>query len=187
MKTTLHTVLCVAIRLAAVLMAVGIFEQIPGLVLYPAEDGHLTWAALALYGAGLLLAFALWLRPNLLAWWAIGRNQREVLEMAISVGQLQYLALSVVGVWVFVGGLGGFVSHGALILLIKHDATVGDASGMVPTTEWRWMTYYGTMLLAGAALTLGARGLAGLLQRLRGYPLASTAGASDDADFAQDG
>lgn len=186
MKTTLHTVLCVAIRLGAVLMAVSILEQIPGLVFYSTQDGHLVLGALSLYGAGLLVACALWLWPNLLAWWAVARNHQEVLEMTISPGRLQYVAMSVVGVWTFIGGLSGFVGHGAIIVLIKHEATVGNPSGMVPMTEWHWMVYYGTMLLAGAALALGARGLAGLLHRLRGYPHATTATTDHDADFAQD-
>jgi hypothetical protein len=186
MKTTLHTVLCVAIRLGAVLMAVGILEQIPGLVLYPTQDGHLVWAALSLHGAGLLLAFALWLWPNLLAWWAVGRNRHEMLELAITPAQLQYVAMSVVGIWALIGGLSGLVAHGAVVLFVRQAAVMGDASGMIPASEWRSMVYFGTMLLAGAALTLGARGLAGLLQRLRGYPQAITA-SDDNADFAQDG
>ena len=186
MKTTLHTVLCVAIRLGAVLMAVGILEQIPSLVFYPTQGGHLVWAALSLYGAGLLVACALWLWPNLLAWWAVARNHQEVLEMTISPGRLQYVAMSVVGVWMFIGGLSGFVGHGAIIVFIKHEAMVGNPSGTVPMTEWHWMAYYGTMLLAGAALALGARGLAGLLHSLRGYPRATTAMTDHDADFAQD-
>ena len=186
MKTTLHTVLCVAIRLGAVLMALGILEQIPGLVFYPSQDGHLVVGALSLCGAGLLVACALWLWPNLLAWWAVARNHQEVLEMTISPGRLQYVAMSVVGVWTFIGGLSGFVGHGVIIVLIKHEATIGNPSGMVPMTEWHWMVYYGTMLLAGAALALGARGLAGLLYRLRGYPHVATATSDHDADFAQD-
>jgi hypothetical protein len=187
MKTTLHTVLCVAIRLGAVLMAVGILEQIPGLIFFPARDGHLVWGVLSLHGAGLLLAFALWLWPNMLAWWAVGRSRHEIVEMAISPGQLQYLALSVLGVWLFIAGLSGFVGHGAMILLIKHEAMVGDAFGMVPSGEWHWMVYYATMLLAGATLSLGARGLSGLFQRLRDYPHAAAAQPGNDTDLAQDG
>ncbi|WEN14978.1 hypothetical protein PY254_17380 [Rhodanobacter sp. AS-Z3] len=187
MKTTLHSVLCVAIRLGAVLMVVGNLEQIPGLVFYSSEEGHLVWAALSLHGAGLLLAFALWFWPNLLAWWAVSRSQGEVLELAISPAQLQYVALSVAGVWAFIGGLSGVVGHGAVIVLIKHQASVGDSSAFVPAAEWRAMVYYGTMLLAGAALAFGARGLAGLLQSMRGYPHAKTAVAANNNDFAQDG
>lgn len=188
MKTTLHTVLCVAIRLGAVLMAAGIFEQLLSLVLLSIQEGHAAWAALSLQGAGLLVALALWLWPNLLAWWALGRNQHELMELTISPARLQYVAMSVVGVWMFIGGLSGVAGHGVMIVFINQEATVGNASGMVPTGEWHWMVYYTTMLLAGGGLTLGARGLAGLLQRLRGYQSSSTPAVSaDDASFAQDG
>lgn len=187
MKTTLYTVLCVAIRLGAVLMAVGILEQVPYLFFYPTQDGHFVLGAVLLDGAGLLLAFALWVWPNVLVWWAAGRNQHEILETAISAAQLQHIALSVVGAWMFIGGLSGCVGHGAMILIIKHEAAVGSASGMVPTNEWHWMVQYAATAVVGAALTLGARGLVGLLHRLRGYPHSAVAEADDDTSTAQDG
>ena len=71
MKTTLHTVLCVAIRLGAVLMAVGIVEQIPYIFLYSAPGDRYSAGDLWLSGAGLLLAFMLWLWPNMLARWTV--------------------------------------------------------------------------------------------------------------------
>jgi len=60
MKTTLHTLLCVAIRLGAVLMAVNLFEQLPSLFVLNNETGHLAWISLGMTAAGLVIAFALW-------------------------------------------------------------------------------------------------------------------------------
>ncbi|HEY8682378.1 MAG TPA: hypothetical protein VIM06_04345 [Rhodanobacter sp.] len=160
MKTTLYTVLCIAVRLGAVLMAVGILEQVPSLlVTLLNEGGHLVLGIMLLEGIGLLLAFALWLWPNILVWWAVGRNRHEILESSISADQLQHIALSVLGAWVFIAGLGGCVGHGVMILMIEHQIALGALPGMAPTNEWHWMAQYATTALAGAALILGSRGL----------------------------
>jgi len=188
MKTTLYTLLCIAVRLGAVLMAVGILEQMPSLFSYlSGTDGHFVVSAILLDGAGLLVAFALWVWPNILVWWAIGRNQHEILESFISAGQLQHIALSVMGAWMFIGGLSGCLGHGVMILIVKHESASNGLSGMVPTNEWHWLVQYATTAVVGAALALGSRGLVGLLQRLRGYPHYTSAVTDPDASTTQDG
>ena len=186
MKTTLYTVLCVAIRLGAVFMAVGILERIPGLIGFADQQHHLFVSAMLLDGAGLLLAFALWVRPSLLVWWAAGRNSHEVLETAITADQLQYIALSVLGAWMFIDGFAAGLAHLAQILMLKHGAESGGYPAVVPTTEWHWLIEYTLIALAGAMLTLGSRGLVRLLHRLRGYPYVSV-DADPDASTTQDG
>ena len=186
MKTTLYTVLCVAVRLGAVFMAVGIFEQIPGLMAFTYQAGHLFAGIIVVNGAGLLVALVLWVRPGLLAWWAAGRSSHEVVETAITADQLQYIALSVLGAWMFVEGLSGCVGQLTRILLVKHEAQSAGYAAVSSTTDWRWVIGYAVMALAGAALALGSRGLVGVLNRLRGYPEVS--GEPDpDASTTQDG
>lgn len=51
MKTTLYTVLCVAVRLGAVFMAVGIFERIPGLIGFAAGLAHLAQILMIEHGS----------------------------------------------------------------------------------------------------------------------------------------
>jgi len=186
MKTTLYTVLCVAIRLGAVLMATGILERIPGLVAFANQDDHLFLGSMLLNGAGLLLAFALWIWPDILVWWAAGRNSHQVLEAAITAEQLQHIALSVLGAWMFIGGFAGCLAHLAQILLIQREAESNGYPAVMPTSEWHWVIQYALTALAGAALTLGSRGLVGLLRRLRGYPDATLA-TDPDPGTTQDG
>ncbi|HEY1590012.1 MAG TPA: hypothetical protein VGG00_09770 [Rhodanobacter sp.] len=188
MKTTLYTVLCIAVRLGAVLMAVGILEQVPSLfVTLHNEDSHFMLGVSLLEGAGLLVAFALWLWPNILVRWALGRSRHETLESSISSGQLQHIAFSVMGVWLFIAGLSGCVGRGVMFLMIRHQMALGALPGMAPTNEWHWMAQYATTAAAGAALTFGSRGLVGLLHRLRGYPHNTITQADPDASTAQDG
>lgn len=167
MKTSLYNVLCVAVRLGAVLMAVGLIEQWPRLLVSQA-DGQISIAAIALDLLGLLVAFVLWLRPGLLAWWAAGNAQRDVFEAQISAAQLQYIAFSVAGIYKFISGLSGVVAHGLVLLEFQRTA---DAVGMPmasPMYERTLFVEYLVATLAGLVLVLGARGLTGYLQRLRG-------------------
>jgi hypothetical protein len=185
MKTTLYTVLCVAIRLGAVLMAVGVFERLPGIFFY-SGDGHYPLLALFMEAFTLLLAFVLWMRPSLLAWWALGGKRQEILESPIHADQLHYVAFSVLGAWLAISGVAGCFGHGAMILLLLRQASYDGAGETVPVTEWHWMVQYGVMVAAGIVLMSGSRGLIGLLQRLRGYPHYMAAKTSPDAGTTQD-
>jgi hypothetical protein len=185
MKTTLYTVLCVAIRLGAVLMAVGVFERLPGIFFY-SGDGHYPLLALLMETFTLLLAFVLWMRPSLLAWWALGGKRQEILESPIQADQLHYVAFSVLGAWLAISGVAGCFGHGSMILLLLHQASYDGAGETVPPTEWHWMVQYGVTAVAGIVLMSGSRGLIGLLQRLRGYPHYMAAKTGADTSTTQD-
>jgi len=185
MKTTLYTVLCVAIRLGAVLMAVNVFERVPDVFIYPARDGTYAISALLLEGASVLVALTLWLWPNILVWWAIGRNRHEILESPIGADDIQRIAFSVMGVWLCISGISGLLGHGASILIVLRRSSYGEAT-QVPTSEWHWLVQYALVAFAGAVLALGSRGLVGLLRRLRGYPYATDVQRVHDASMTQD-
>lgn len=191
MKTTLYTVLCVAVRLGAVLMAIRIAGELPGLFFNfssdPGPDKDFFLIGLGLRLAALLLAFALWLWPTILVRWAIARSQNQILESAISAPQLQHIALSVAGVWVFIASLGALLGRVALILMMTHDKTSSDLYAMtVPSTLWVGLVEYAVMAILGAATALGAGGLAGLFQRLRRYPGYTETKRDADASDTQD-
>jgi hypothetical protein len=186
-KTTLYTLLCVAIRLGAVLMAVNALEQVPTAYFRVADGGHVATFPLLFLGATLLLAFALWIRPGLLAWWALNGKRQELLEAPIRPDQLQYVALSVMGAWMAIGGLAGCIGHLATILIVFRRAAYGGYSDVLSTSEWHWLVQYAVTAVAGAALMLGSRGVVGLLQRLRGYPHIVKAVDADDARHTRDG
>lgn len=165
MKTTLYSVLCMAIRLGAVLMAVGLIEQWPRLFVIRA-DGQLAIDAIVLDGLGLLLAFALWIKPGLLAWWAASSAHRDVFESDISATQLQYIAFSVAGIYKLITGLAGMLAHGLNLLAYNHIME-GGVPINPPTYEKTMFVEYVVATVAGLALTLGARGLTAYLQQLR--------------------
>jgi hypothetical protein len=186
MKTTLHTVLCVTIRLGAVLMAVGIVQQAPTIFLYPSQGGQVAVGALLLAGAGLLAAFALWLWPNILAWWAISRNQHEVLESTIDAEQFQHIAFSVVGVWLFISGTCGCLARVTMMLIIFRRSAYGDSTMVLSASDWFWLVEHLAITLAGAWLALGSRGLIGLLHRLRGHSQFSHVETDADTVIAEE-
>ena len=175
MKTSLYSVLCIAIRLGAVLMAVGLVEQWPRLLATQA-DGRLSVGAIALDLAGLLLAFVLWLRPGLLAWWAAGtKAHQQVFEAQIGAAELQYIAFSVAGIYQLIAGVAGLFAHGLNLLEYRQIADAAGVSVLPPTREKTLFIEYIIITATGLALTLGARGLTGYLRRIRGGHLPAVA------------
>lgn len=186
MKTSLYTVLCMAIRLGAVLMAVGLIEQWPRLLVTQA-NGQLSIAAIALDLLGLLLAFVLWVRPGLLAWWAAGNAYREVFDAQISAVQLQYIAFSVAGIYKLITGVAGMLAHGLNLLEYRHMLDAAGVPALPPSYERTMFIEYVVATVAGLALTLGARGLSGVLQQLRGGQRLAAVEESDPVDQASNG
>jgi hypothetical protein len=183
MKTNIHSVLCVAIRLGALLTAVGIVEHAPTIFMYPSGEGF-SRGALWLSGAGLALAFMLWLLPNVLARWAVGRGSHELLEFPISADQIQRIAFSVVGVWLFIAGLAGVLARGVMLLVIAHRSAYGDPSRILSSSDWYWLVEHFATAVAGACLAVGSAGLVRLFHRVRGYPY--RADKDDDVSQTQD-
>jgi len=177
-KTTLYTVLCIAIRLGAVLMAVGLLESLP-VFLWNPGDAQFVKTALAMTAIGLVVALVLWLKPGVLAYWATGRGKGEVLESHIAADQLQSIAFSVLGAWLVVEGLAALLSSTILLAWLRH--LVSAYPGIVPPSNaWVGLVRSLVMLVAGVTLMLGARGLVGLLHRVRSYPVQQAIGSDDE-------
>jgi hypothetical protein len=185
MKTTLFTVLCIAIRLGVVLLAVNILEQLPFWLSQSHQGGAYTLYQLLVGLFGLVMAAVLWVRPGILAWWAIGKGQREVLESPISADQIQHIAFSVLGMWMVISGLGGCISH-LMIMLFLRGRVADAATGILPPGEWRYVCFYTLEAVAGGALVMGSSGLIGLLHRLRGYPVSETVASAHSAAAPRD-
>jgi hypothetical protein len=182
LKTTLYTVLCVVIRLGAVLMAVGLFEGVP-VFLWGSPDHVLSTFALGFTALGLLVAGALWCWPGLLAWWAASRQNGEVLESTMGADQIQYIAFSVMGCWLLISGLASGLQQGITLLLMHAEIYPPPA---LPTTILVGLIKSSVLVVAGGSLMLGSHGLVGLLHRLRGYPHNTISNADPDASIAQD-
>lgn len=185
MKTTIYSILCVAIRLGAIVMAVGIVEQAPMIFVYPNQpdfSSGAVWFACA----GLALAFLLWLSPQVLARWAVGRGSHEVLDVAVSADQIQRIAFSIVGVWLFIGGLTGVIARIVMMLVIARRWDYGDTTRILSSGDWYWLVMHVTTLVAGASLALGSAGLVGMIHRMRGYPHRAEPELADNASHTQD-
>jgi len=84
------------------------------------------------------------------------------------------VALAVTGATLTVSGVAGLFGHGLTMLFFK--SRMADLStGLLPVGEWDWVIYYFAQTAGGLALILGARGLAILVWRMRGYPMQPTA------------
>ena len=173
MRTSLYTILCIGIRLAAVLLFVNALLGMPAAFGLLGEAGWHTAPATAalLYAIILIVAFLLWVYPGLLARLAAGKASREVFESPIDSTDAQVIAFSVLGLWLFCGGVLEVLRDLAREFLIGQSLAA-DNPGL-DVSHYYHPFWIGTILidvvqvLMGASVLLGARGLTGALQRLR--------------------
>jgi len=161
MKTSLYSILCIAIRVGAVIWMAGSLAHLPFSWL-AAENSKSPIATVAwlLFGTGfqLFITAILWLYPGVLARLAAGRGSLEYFESTMPTAKLQYVALSVVGAW--------FALQGIVFLSYELVETIRFASESVEF-KWAVLAESGARLVFGIALLLGARGLTRLLNGIR--------------------
>lgn len=168
MRTSLYSILCIVVRLGAVLLLVQTIALLATLL--PSAQGDVFgadgWVVLLGLGVFLMvLALLLWRYPGALVRLATSRSSRESFESPIDATQLQYIAFSVLGLVFAVGSLADLV---VVILRVALAANVGGIAfmGML----WQEGARVAGLLLSfaiGIGLTLGAHGLTGVLYRLR--------------------
>jgi hypothetical protein len=167
MRTTLYSILCIVIRLGAVMLALRILS---GAASYIGSEQsadfsireHVVVGGLAVLS--LLIAMMLWLYPGALARLASGRSAHQVFESPIDAGQIQWIAFSVLGMaWVMSGILD--LAHLGYQLIWMSEM-LGTGEEAVRRLHGQ-IAYDVFELLVGIALTLGARGLAGVLLKVR--------------------
>lgn len=134
MRTSLYVILCIAVRLGALVLAIDVFEVLltPILPLSMPELQSSRLFAILVGGALLIVAAALRLWPGVLARLAAGRSTKHVFETPLAADALQRIAFSVVGVLLVIESLCGFAS---------------DAMRMIAT-----VTTYGQPIEAAGAL-----------------------------------
>jgi hypothetical protein len=189
MRTSLYTILCIVIRAGAVVLAVNTLSELLT-VLASLRAGALPrelWISFASVGATLLIAFLLWTWPGLVARIAAGRSSGQVFESPIDAAQFQYIALSVLGVWLVVEGLVSLAQF-ALEWVVALDMYDHKYDQMVSMGRlFSAGAYWVIQIALGLLLAFNASGLTGLMQRLRdgslrgGPPL-----VSDDGDPSVD-
>lgn len=171
MRTSLYSILCIVVRLGAVMLFVETVTSFPEIWRYvPSEfDSGMRGMLIGFSGAAIALSFLLWLCPGLLARLAAGEASREVFESPVAPKDLQFIAFSVLGVVFAINGLIGLVT---VLFHIALSARLGDVA--FPALAWQngldlFVQVF--QFSAGIGLTFGARGLAGLLHRLREHGL----------------
>lgn len=167
MRTSLYSILCIVVRLGAVMLFVETLASLPAAwsAMHGTEEQAARGMLIGFGGALLALAALLWLYPGVLARMAAGTASREVFESPISARQLQYIAFSVLGVVFAIKGLTGLV---AVLFRIALSAQYGDtAFRMLLWQNGAAVSVQVLEFAVGIGLTFGARGLTGLLQRLR--------------------
>jgi hypothetical protein len=181
MRTSLYSILCILIRLGAVIMAVSTIVAVPA-VWQTADATHLQEGHLgilfAIGGVSLALAALLWIYPGALARIAAGKSSQQIFESPISADDFLRIVLAVVGVWFVIeamASLAGVVSR--LVVMIMHTDDV-PARSMLATELWYFLPLLVKVAL-GIWLTLGARGLVGWLRSMRERGLPTAAGADE--------
>jgi hypothetical protein len=164
MKTSLYSILCIVIRLGAVFFAAWIIAVFPTIYI-SAHTRQFDAGSFQLlegfYLGGLVVAFGLWLYPGILASLAAGRSTREPFETSIDAHDIQYVALSILGIWLALKGLG------SLAFEITRGIAFSTAEASMSTVEAAPLAAAGVEVVLGIALALGGKGVVGLLQRLR--------------------
>jgi hypothetical protein len=166
----MYSILCIVIRLGAVLLAVNALASAISLPMLTrpetADPGYLWLSAVAIV-LTVVLAFLLWLYPGWLARLCTGRSAQQVFESPIGSAELQWIALSVLGVYLVVEGIASVGRYAIQEVITNALLDVPQRLRLFSR-----MVFPLLQIVLGAALAFGARGLTGLLNRLRdaGYP-----------------
>jgi len=175
-RTSMYSILCIGIRLGAVLLAVGALLSVPTAVISLSRGDwsstEILWLSL-LWVFILVFAFMLWLYPGMLAKLAAGRASQQLFESSIDAQDMQQIAFTVVGLWIFIEGVLGLSQMTLREVFVEHllrSNTIADESIRV-----RFATDCAAQILrvvVGCMLMLRAQGLVGLLRRYREAGLA---------------
>ena len=165
--TSLYSILCIVIRLGAVLLFVNTLTDLPfaiaGVQGSPFVPGA-QWAVIGISVGLLALAILLWLYPGLLARLATSRSAQESFESPIASNQLQYIAFAVLGVAFAMRGLVDLVG---IVLRIGFSAQISEYSISVLSGGGFSLIMPIFRVALGIGLAFGASGLTGWLERLR--------------------
>ncbi|MEO6690184.1 MAG: hypothetical protein ABIS07_11125 [Dokdonella sp.] len=168
MRTSLFSILCIAIRLGAVFLAFGMLVHVVALVLswYQQVPGERVVSTLAVVIPTLLIAFLLWLYPGVLARAAAARSTEQIFETPLSASHVQWIAFSLLGMYFVMTGLIG-LSWYALNHVLMSSFNDAAADEMLRRQMINDLLCWVVQIAAGLSLAMGAKGLVGLLHRLR--------------------
>ena len=168
MRTSLYSILCIVVRMGAILLIVQTVVGLP--LAWPGVRGGQFGAGaesmlIGFGGALVALGITLWIYPGMLARLAAGQASRQVFESPISSMELQYIAFAVLGAAFAMNGLIDLVGVGMRAALTFNLRAPALAN--LRREDWARIATLGLRLVLGVILMFGSSGLAGLLYRLR--------------------
>jgi hypothetical protein len=166
-RTSLYSILCIVVRLGAVMLALSVVGGSFGFF-GPGQSANFSIGERVLVVAflliSLLVSFLLWLYPGPLARLASGRSANQVFESPIDAGQIQWVALSVLGMYWVMTGLLDLSRIAYQFIWLSELLGTGEEAARRLRGQ---VAYHAFEMVLGLFLTLGARGLAGILQKVR--------------------
>ena len=168
MKTTLYSILCAAVRIAALLLAMESLLGIVGHFMNPIGGVPMlmNWVLIGggLFGAA--VGVVLWMYPGWLVRPSVGRAANEILESPLTAEDFQRIGICLLGIWFAVDGIR------SLVYLLIRCSAIGsqgyDYAGITLAMSAPDIAAALVLIVVGISLILGSRGLVGLLVRLRG-------------------
>lgn len=169
MKTSLYSILCIVIRVVAILLIANTVLAFPSLYAAMGNMSHPDYARAWLYyltATDFLIGASLWIYPGVLARLAVSKSGHDVFESPLSPLDFQRIAFSILGAWFVLNGLID-VAHDVFHMFTMADPADGMSIGIAFEAESVKFVTSTARFLLGVILMFGARGLVGLINRMR--------------------
>ena len=115
-----------------------------------------------------------------LARWLFPGDMGHESVVSVNAEELRAIAFAVVGLWIAISGAMAAMRTGVSLFMVTQDAELRQR---LIARSWPACAEHGLRILVGCALFLGARGLSGLLAKLRRAGAAAVErDAEDDAE-----
>ena len=187
MRTSLYTILCILIRLGAVIIAASAVVAFPAAWVATATSNAGSYAGVLLGFGGAIVALSalLWVYPGALARLAAGKASEQIFESPLSADDLQQIAFAVVGIWFAIEAIAGLISTFVGVVAASYESDPGEGAALAGAMFRREFVRIAPLfvkLIFGVVLAMRARGLVGWIRAFqeRGLP-APVAQSADDA------
>lgn len=169
-RTNAAGILTVLMRAVVLWMVARTVTTWPGLVValqqQAPEGTNVMGISLGASALVLVAAAAIWIFADVLARLALARPGQPPFESDMAPAQWQEVAFAVVGLWFTATGLAGMATQGLLFLVFRN---VGSFEAYFAGQFGQDLIYDTMSFVVGLVLLLQARGLVGVLRKLRGH------------------
>ena len=187
MRTSLYSILCILIRLGAVIMAASTVVAFPAAWVTAVTSHAGSYAGVLLGFGGVILALSalLWVYPGSLARLAAGKASEQIFESPLSADDLQQIAFAVVGIWFAIEATAGLISTIVSVVVASYESDAGEGAALAGAMFRHELVRIAPLLVKlflGVVLAMRARGIVGWIRAFqeRGLP-APVAESTDDA------